>query len=195
MNNRAFSAAIITPLLLCQCHTSTPAARTDAEIDDPSPAASLKAPQRLMGTCMNLLNNSYVALTAEETEDLHKVLRPLCETQDAINVYYHGIQYKGDKPMVYLLGTLKAEDFILLANATQAVTYGEVIDDFERYTFRTPQGEKVEAYISQSNRNYGIELTGAPAVYAPEFHDRILAMRSNLVLPPVAESTAENAQH
>ncbi|MBQ4593951.1 MAG: hypothetical protein IJA81_04925 [Akkermansia sp.] len=194
MKNRAFSAAVITPLLLCQCHTGTPAARTDAEIDDPTPAASLKAPQRLMGTCMNLLNNSYVALTAEETEDLHKLLHPLCHAQEPINVYYHGIQYKGDKPLVYLLGTLKAEDFILLASATQAVTYGEVIDDFERYTFRTPQGEKVEAYISQSNRNYGIELTGAPAVYAPIFHDRIMAMRSNLVLPP-AGSTAKNAQH
>lgn len=194
MKHRAFSAAVITPLLLCQCHTSTPATQADAELDDPTPAASLKAPQRLMSTCMNLLNNSYMALTAEEAEDLHKLLRPLCETQEPISVYYHGIQHKGDKPLVYLLGTLKAEDFLLLSGSTQAVTYGEVTDDFERYTFRTTQGERVEAYISQSNRNYGIELTGAPAVYAPEFHDRISAMRSTLVLPP-AGSTAENAQH
>lgn len=168
--------------------------QTDAELDDPTPVVNLKAPQRLMGTCLNLLNNTYVALTAEETEDLHKLLHPLCNAQEPINVYYHGIQYKGDKPLVYLLGTLKAEDFMLLASSTQAVTCGEVTDDFERYTFRSPQGEKVEAYISQSNRNYGIELTGAPAVFAPEFHDRISALRSTLVLPP-AGSSAKNAQH
>ena len=61
-------------------------------------------------------------------------------------------------------------------------------------TFGTLNGKKIEAYISLSNREYGIELTGAPAVYAPQFHDRVLAMRKMLVLP-TAGSTAENTQH
>ncbi len=195
MKHLATTAAAIIPLMLCQCHTGKPVEAGVDDIDDPAPAVK-NAPQRLMDTCMAMLSKeySYVPLTAEETEDLHGVLSPLCETQEDINVYYHGIQYKGDKPLVYLLGTLKAEDFKLLAASSYSVAYGEVIDDFERYTFGSLNGKKVEAYISQSNREYGIELTGAPAVYAPEFHDRVLAMRKTQVLPP-ADSTAEDTQH
>lgn len=183
------------PMMLCQCHSDKPAERLVEDIDDPMPA-TMQAPQRMVASCMDLLSkdSSQLPMTAEETEDLHEVLRPLCDTQEEINVYYHGIQYKGDKPIVYLLGTLKADDFKLLISATQAVAYGEVIDDFERYTFGTLNGKKVEAYISRSNREYGIELTGAPALYAPEFHDRVIAMRNNLVLPPEG-LPAKDAQH
>ena len=182
-------------MMLCQCHTATPAERLADDIDDPIPAA-FQAPKLMVDSCMDMLSKEYshMPMTAEETEDLHKVLSPLCDTQEEINVYYHGIQYKGDKPIVYLLGTLKADDFKLLISATQAVAYGEVIDDFERYTFGTLTGKKVEAYISRSNREYGIELTGAPALYAPEFHDRVIAMRNNLVLPPES-LPAKDAQH
>lgn len=196
MNHRALTTAgVIVPMMLCQCHTATPAEKLADDIDDPTPAV-FQAPKLMVDSCMDMLSQEYshMPMTAEETEDLHEVLRPLCDTQEAINVYYHGIEYKGDKPVVYLLGTLHADDFKQLATSTHAVAYGEVIDDFERYTFGSLNGKKVEAYISLSNREYGIELTGAPAVYAPQFHDRVLAMRKMLVLP-AADSTAENTQH
>lgn len=137
-----------------------------------------------------------IPLTTEETEDLQKVLTPLCEAQADIEVYYHGIEYMGDKPLTVLLGTISPQEFQALAAATHSVATGEVTDDFERYTFGSLQGQRVEAYISRSNREYGIELTDATAVYAPRFHDIIQELRKNLVLPPPTPAlTAKNTQH
>lgn len=190
MKIRALSVTLLTPLL-CRCHTAAPTQHMVEEVqDEPAvPAEAMPAEQEEEEIAVQ------IPLTPEETEDLQKVIAPLCETQDDITVHYHGIQYKGDKTKPIPLGVLSAAAFQALAASTQSVATGEVNDDFELYTFHAKNGKKAEAYISLSNREYGIELTGAPAVYAPEFHDLILSLRNALVLQQQAESAAKDTQH
>lgn len=194
MKNRALSAAVIVPILLCQCNSSKSVEQMDDSIDDPVPAAESASSQQAAAG----MNPGDVAvqlpLTPEETEDLNKVLAPLCATQEDVSVYYHGIQYKGEKPRTYLLGKVNAAYFQQLATATHSVATGEVTDDFERYTFQSGNSKPVEAYISRSNREYGIELTEATAVYSPAFHDLIVALR-NMWEQALVESIAQQAQH
>lgn len=181
---------ILLTAVMCCCHSPAPAtAVAPLPVEPIAPVEELTEPELADGVAIQ------VPMTLEETEDLQKLLGPLCETQEEITVHYHGIQYKGDKPKSIPLGTLSAADFQALASTTQSVATGEVIDDFELYSFRSKNGKKVEAYISQSNREYGIELKGAPAVYAPEFHDRVLAMRNSLVQHEQESSTTKDAQH
>lgn len=203
MKHRTLTTAVIVPMLLCQCNSSKPIEQIDDTVDDPMPAVEPTRPTHNEVTAPTQETETEPAvpeeavqlvMTDEEAEDLYKVITPLCAAQGEIDVYYHGIQYKGEKPKAYLLGKLTALDFLPLATATHSVANGEVADDFERYTFRPVNGTPVEAYISRSNREYGIELTEAPAVYAPAFHDRILAMRNTFVIPP-DPSVAQQAQH
>lgn len=194
MKNRALSAAIIIPMLLCQCNSSKPVEQTDDSLDDPMPAAEPASSQQANDNMIPEGVAVQLPMTSEESEDLNKVLAPLCATQEDVSVYYHGIQYKGEKPKTYLLGKVNAAYFQQLATATHSVATGEVTDDFERYTFQSGDSKPVEAYISRSNREYGIELTEATAVYAPAFHDLIVTMR-NLWEQALAASVAQQTQH
>lgn len=191
MKIKALSVTLLTPLL-CRCHTAAPTQHMEEVQDEPATQAEAEVMPPVQAEEEVAVQ---IPLTPEETEDLQKVIAPLCETQDDITVHYHGIQYKGDKTKPIPLGTLSVAAFQTLASSTQCVATGEVNDDFELYSFHAKNGKKAEAYISLSNREYGIELTGAPAVYAPEFHDLILSLRNALVLQQQAESAAKDTQH